>query len=155
VENKFPIPIIEDLQDELYRDTVFTKLDLKSGYQQILRHTQNCIQDILWPFWVFSYALWANKCPCNFSALMNKVFAPHLRKFVLVFLWYPHLQQNYDRPQPLRSNSLTIKCYSPSLSRRVNVFLQSLKWSILVMWSVAKGGNRPYKNRSHQVLVSA
>jgi len=90
IKNKYPLPRIDILFDQLSMAKVFSKIYLRSGYHQIRIRPQDIPKTafstryVLYEYLVMSFGL--TNAPAYFMYLMNSVFMPELDKFVMVFI---------------------------------------------------------------------
>jgi hypothetical protein len=122
IKNKYPLPRIEDVFDQMKGVGVFLKIDLRSGYLQ-LKIRESDISKIafrtrygLYEYTVMSFGL--TNAPAYFMYLMNKVFIEYLDKFVVVFihdiLIFSKTEEEHEKHlrlvlEKLRSNQLYSK----------------------------------------------
>ncbi|KAA3481543.1 DNA/RNA polymerases superfamily protein [Gossypium australe] len=78
IKNKYHLPRIDDLFDQLKGAIVFSKIDLRSGYYQLQ------VKDSNVPKTAFKTRL--TNAPTVFMDLMNQIFKPYLDRFVIVFI---------------------------------------------------------------------
>ena len=90
VKNKYSLPRIEDLFDQLKRASVFSKIDLRSRYYQLRVKDVDVSKTAFrtryghYEFLVIPFGL--TNALAAFMGLMNRVFYPYLDQFVVVFI---------------------------------------------------------------------
>jgi hypothetical protein len=90
IKNKYPLPRIDVVFDQMKGACVFSKIDLRSGYHQLKIRASNIPKTTfitlygLYEYIVMSFGL--TNAPAYFTYLMNKVFMEYLDKFIVVFI---------------------------------------------------------------------
>ncbi|GKC18042.1 putative reverse transcriptase domain-containing protein [Tanacetum coccineum] len=90
VKNRYPLPRIDDLFDQLQRSSVYSKIDLRSGYHQLRVRDEDILKTAFrtryghYEFQVMPFGL--TNAPAVFMDLMNRVCKPYLDKFMIVFI---------------------------------------------------------------------
>jgi hypothetical protein len=122
IKNKYPLPWMEHLFDQMKGVSVFSKIDLRLGYHQ-LRIRELDIPKIAFhtPYGLYEYILMffgLTNAPAYFMYLMNKVFMEYLDKFVVIFidniLVYSKIEEEHEEHlrlvlENLRANQLYAK----------------------------------------------
>nr|GFC90958.1 putative reverse transcriptase domain-containing protein [Tanacetum cinerariifolium] len=89
VKNRYPLPRIDDLFDQLQGSSVYSKIDLRSGYHQLRVREEDVLKTAFrtryrhYEFQVMPFGL--TNAPAVFMDLMNRVCKPYLDKFLIVF----------------------------------------------------------------------
>ena len=90
INNRYPLPRIDDLFDQLKGATMFSKIDLRSGYHQVHIKEEDIYKSAFttrygnYEFVVVAFNL--TNVEDTFMCLMNSVLCPYLDKFVIVFI---------------------------------------------------------------------
>jgi hypothetical protein len=156
VKEKFPIPVVEELLDEHCGTSFFSKIDLRSGYHQVLMDVDDIakmafqMHQGLFEFLVMPFSL--TNTSATFQALMNDVLQPFLYCFILVFFddiliyshsWSEHLWHLWLILTTLKEHQLFMKRAKCAFGCTKIFYLSNM---------ISSGGVAMYQNKVQAVL---
>ena len=90
IKNRYPLPRIDDLFDQLRGARVYSKIDLRTGYHQLrVRDTDIPKTAFRTRYWHFEFTVMPfglTNAPTAFMDLIHRIFQPYLDQFVVVFV---------------------------------------------------------------------
>ena len=104
IKNRYPLPSIDDLFDQIRRAMVFSKIDLRFGYHQVITKDEDIFktafrtryshyESIVIPFGL-------TNASTTFMCLMNSALSKYLKKFVVIFIYdiliYSKTKEEHD-----------------------------------------------------------
>ena len=90
IKNRYPLPHIDDLFDQVWGESVFSKIDLRSGYHQVRIKDEDAHKTTFrtryghYEFLVIPFGL--TNAPATLMCLMNSALHKYLDKFVIIFI---------------------------------------------------------------------
>ncbi|RVW68729.1 Transposon Tf2-12 polyprotein [Vitis vinifera] len=148
--------------DELYGATYFTKLDLRAGYHQVRVHAPDIPKTAFrthnghFEYLVMPFGLC--NAPSTFQAIMNSIFRPYLRKFILVFFddilvysptWELHLNHVRKTLEILKKHSFFVKATKCDFGKQELEYLghivtnHGVKEICPKLWSISSSSHQP------------
>ncbi|KAK1696946.1 hypothetical protein QYE76_013643 [Lolium multiflorum] len=133
IKNKYPLPRIQDLFDQVRGAGVFSKIDLRSGYHQIKIKKEDVPKTAFvsryghHEYLVVPFGL--TNAPAIFMNLMNKIFMPYLDKFVIVFIddILIYSKNKAEHAEHLSKDGIAVNLSKKELNMRQKRWLELIK----------------------------